>query len=122
MEVKHALASLQELVQCRCHEAFKDRGLHDPQCNCDYVEEVEAVTAYIEGLEKKNKDLLVLAIEEYSRAEGLRYALTQCRFIYGIEYERVAEVAATSLRRDLAKVFHEAFTHKYGNQPFNNGK
>ena len=51
MEVKHALANLQELVQCRCHEAFKDRGLHDPECNCDYVEEVETVISYIDDLE-----------------------------------------------------------------------
>lgn len=44
-EILDALASLEDLVACRCHEAFKDRGLHDPQCNCDYADELSVVRA-----------------------------------------------------------------------------
>ena len=28
--VKQSIAELQDLVRCRCHEAYKGRGLHDP--------------------------------------------------------------------------------------------
>ena len=94
----------------RLHDLGYGTGSRTPQ---DAIDRIEA-------LEKKNKDLLVLAIEEHARAEGLNYALSQCQPEIGTAYEKVAEAAETGLRRDLAKVFHEAFTHKYGNQPFNN--
>lgn len=94
---------------------YKDLGLCPKAADL-----IEQLVATCEQLKEKNKDLLVLAIEEHARAEGLNYALSQCQPEIGTAYEKVAEAAETGLRRDLAKVFHEAFTHKYGNQPFNN--
>ena len=51
--VKQFIAELQDLVQCRCHEAFKGRGLHDPDCHCDTAEAVKVVADRIEELEAK---------------------------------------------------------------------
>jgi hypothetical protein len=39
MTKDEALANLRELTTCRCIPAFKDRGMHDPECNCDYAED-----------------------------------------------------------------------------------
>lgn len=50
-QVKNALAELQDDVRCRCHPAYKDRGLHDPDCNCDSAGAVQVVTGRIEELE-----------------------------------------------------------------------
>ena len=52
MTPEQALKELEELVSCRCHPAFKDRGLHDPNCNCDSKDAVEAVARYIKELEE----------------------------------------------------------------------
>ena len=53
--VKQFIAELQDLVQCRCHEAFKGRGLHDPDCHCDTAEAVKVVADRIEELESQLK-------------------------------------------------------------------
>jgi hypothetical protein len=53
--VKNAIAELQDDVRCRCHPAYKDRGLHDPDCNCDSAGAVQVVTDRIEELEAKLK-------------------------------------------------------------------
>lgn len=44
-ELKQAIAELQEVVRCRCHEAYRDRGLKDPHCECDSAEAVKIVAA-----------------------------------------------------------------------------
>jgi hypothetical protein len=49
MTVEEALYSLQELVKCRCDEAWTARGRHEPNSTCDYAEEVEVITAALEG-------------------------------------------------------------------------
>lgn len=49
--VKQSIAELQDLVRCQCDEAYKDRGLHDPTCCCDYAEAVKVVADRIEELE-----------------------------------------------------------------------
>lgn len=51
--VKQAIAELQDLVRCCCHPAYKDRGLHDPNCECDSAEAVRVVADRIEELEKE---------------------------------------------------------------------
>ena len=51
--VKQSIAELQDLVRCRCHEAYKGRGLHDPDCHCDSAETVKVVADRIEELEAK---------------------------------------------------------------------
>ena len=52
-ELKQAMAELQEVVRCRCDEAYRDRGLHDPQCECDSAEAVKIVADRIEALTKE---------------------------------------------------------------------
>ena len=52
-ELKQAMAELQEVVRCRCHEAYRDRGLKDPHCECDSAEAVKIVADRIEELEAK---------------------------------------------------------------------
>ncbi len=51
--LKQALAELGDVVRCCCHEAFRDRGLQDPQCNCDSMDAVRVVIARIEWLERE---------------------------------------------------------------------
>jgi hypothetical protein len=50
--VKQSLAELQDLVRCRCHPAYKDRGMHDPDCDCDSADAVQVVIDYITELEE----------------------------------------------------------------------
>ena len=51
--VKQSIAELQDLVRCRCHDAYKVRGLHDPDCECDNADAVRVVADRIEELETK---------------------------------------------------------------------
>ena len=64
--VKQALAELQDDVRCRCHPAYKDRGLHDPDCNCDSAEAVQVVADRIEEFEAK----LAQALEALELADA----------------------------------------------------
>ena len=43
MSIEQAIDELRDLVRCRCHPGFKDRGLRDPACNCDSAEAVEVL-------------------------------------------------------------------------------
>lgn len=52
-QLEQALAELDDVVRCRCDEAFRDRGLQDPQCNCDSMDAVRVVLARIEWLERE---------------------------------------------------------------------
>ena len=52
-ELKQAMAELQEVVRCRCDEAYRDRGLHDPQCECDSADAVKVVADHIKALTAK---------------------------------------------------------------------
>jgi hypothetical protein len=51
--VKQALAELGDVVRCRCDEAYRDRDLQDPQCQCDSMDAVRVVIARIEWLERE---------------------------------------------------------------------
>ena len=51
MKPSEALEELKIMTNCRCDEAFKDRGLHDPDCQCDYADEVKIVADYVASLE-----------------------------------------------------------------------
>lgn len=55
--VKQAIAELHDIVRCRCHEAYKDRGLQDPSCECDSADAVKVVVDRIEELEAENKQM-----------------------------------------------------------------
>ena len=64
--LKQSIAELQDLVRCRCHPAYTDRGMHDPDCDCDSADAVQAVADRIEELEA---DLRKMALD-YIAAEG----------------------------------------------------
>jgi hypothetical protein len=68
--VKQALAELGDVVRCRCHEAFRDRGLHDPQCQCDSMDAVKVVTARIEELERERREAALDALAAMGQAQG----------------------------------------------------
>ena len=46
LSIEQAIAEMRDLVRCRCHPAYKDRGLHDPDCNCDSAEAVEVLARF----------------------------------------------------------------------------
>jgi len=60
--VAQALAELRDLTRCRCHPAYRDRGLHDPACNCDSTDAVEALAARLAEVEAE-RDALETARE-----------------------------------------------------------
>ena len=43
LSIEQAIAEMRDLVRCRCHPAFTERKLHDPDCNCDSAEAVETL-------------------------------------------------------------------------------
>ncbi|CAB4157890.1 hypothetical protein UFOVP681_52 [uncultured Caudovirales phage] len=51
--LKQALAELGDVVRCRCDEAYRERDLQDPECNCDSMDAVRVVIARIEWLERE---------------------------------------------------------------------
>jgi hypothetical protein len=69
--VKRSIAELQDIVRCRCHPAYKDRGLHDPDCECDSAEAVQVVADRIEELEAK----LAKAMAFIEDLEGYQWPL-----------------------------------------------
>ena len=54
LTLEQAIAELRDLVRCRCHPAFTERGLHDPDCNCDSAEAVEVLARILPTLIDKN--------------------------------------------------------------------
>jgi len=55
--VAQALAEIQDLVRCRCAPAYKSRGLHDPDCDCDSADAVAIVSDRVAELEAENERL-----------------------------------------------------------------
>ena len=47
MSAEDALAELEDLVRCRCSPAYKNRGLHDPDCDCDSADSVAVLRAIL---------------------------------------------------------------------------
>jgi len=46
LSIEQAIAEMRGLVRCRCHPAFTERGLHDPDCDCDSAEAVEVLARF----------------------------------------------------------------------------
>ena len=61
--VQQSIAELQDIVRCRCHPAYRDRGMQDPDCECDSADAVQVVADRIEELEAK----LAKAVEALER-------------------------------------------------------
>ena len=51
LSIEQAIAEMRDLVRCRCHPGFKDRGLHDPDCNCDSAEAVEVLVSALPAVQ-----------------------------------------------------------------------
>ena len=60
-DVEQAFAELDDLVRCRCHPAYKDRGLHDPDCNCDYADTISTIRAALSD-ERAHADAMAEAV------------------------------------------------------------
>lgn len=65
-ELTLAIAELQEVVRCRCDEAYRDRGLKDPHCECDSAEAVKIVANRIKALTEQ----LAAARQDAEEAEA----------------------------------------------------
>jgi hypothetical protein len=74
IEADQVIAALQEMVKCRCNPAYKDRGLHDPNCQCDYASEVQVIVDFIEQqnakLAKTLKALEIARVHVANNAQG----------------------------------------------------
>lgn len=47
-EVRQSILELKILTHCRCDDAYKGRGLQDPDCQCDYKDDVNIIEEYVE--------------------------------------------------------------------------
>lgn len=65
-KLTHAIAELQEVVRCRCDEAYRGRGLKDPHCECDSAEAVKIVASRIKALTEQ----LAAARQDAKEAEA----------------------------------------------------
>lgn len=65
--VKQAIAELHDIVRCRCHEAYRGRGLHDPSCECDSADAVKVVADRIEEIEAESDALKIELIRVRAR-------------------------------------------------------
>lgn len=70
--VRRSINELQGIVRCRCSPAYKDRGLHDPSCECDSAEAVTIVADRIEELEAKLAKAVTLGNQ---MARAIEYGL-----------------------------------------------
>jgi hypothetical protein len=65
-KLTHAIAELREVVRCRCNEAYRDRGLKDPHCECDSADAVKVVADRIKALTEQ----LTAARDDAKEAEA----------------------------------------------------
>ena len=94
-ELKQAMAELQEVVRCRCDEAYRDRGLHDPQCECDSAEAVKIVARRIEDLEAKLAKA-VEGLEKIAGAAVMEWTTARCGGLCDIARATLAEIKGES--------------------------
>jgi hypothetical protein len=94
VELTQAMAELREVVRCRCDEAYRDRGLKDPHCECDSADAVKVVADRIKALEAK-----LATCEKYRDA----YA----------EMGRIGTQAVRDLETKLAAAEAEAKKYKH---------
>ena len=60
LSIEQAIAEMRDLVRCRCHPAFTERKLHDPDCNCDSAEAVEVLVRALPAVQpgKPGKEVM----------------------------------------------------------------
>jgi hypothetical protein len=70
MTPHEALEELKLMTACRCDEAYTGRGRHDPQCQCDYADEVQALADYVANLEARTPSVIPLVWEQMANPMG----------------------------------------------------
>lgn len=99
-ELKLAMAELQEVVRCRCDEAYRDRGLKDPHCECDSAEAVKVVAIRIKALTAKlakaEAGLLAIAKRDEQMIWGEDYEVEEAfKDMRDIALATLAEIKGT---------------------------
>ena len=99
-ELKLAMAELQEVVRCRCDEAYRDRGLKDPYCECDSAEAVKVVAIRIKALTAKlakaEAGLLAIAKRDEQMIWGEDYEVEEAfKDMRDIALATLAEIKGT---------------------------
>ena len=85
--LEEALAELGDVVQCRCDEAYRDRDLQDPQCQCDSMDAVRTVIARIEWLERERDALFRKAAlaEEWRDSDRARAEAAEAKLAEAVK-------------------------------------
>ena len=93
-ELTQAMAELQEVVRCRCDEAYRDRGLKDPHCECDSADAVKVVADRIKALTEQLTAARDDAKEAEAYAEELEKEQNTCRMAQAVMDNTVADLEA----------------------------
>jgi hypothetical protein len=93
-ELTLAMAELQEVVRCRCDEAYRDRGLKDPHCECDSADAVKVVARRIKALTEQLAAAQDDAKEAEAYAEELEKELRTTRMAQAVMDNTVADLEA----------------------------
>jgi chromosome segregation ATPase len=93
-ELTQAMAELQEVVRCRCDEAYRDRGLKDPHCECDSADAVKVVADRIKALTEQLTAARADAKEAEAYAEELEKELRTTRMAQAVMDNTVADLEA----------------------------
>ena len=70
LSIEQAIDEMRDLVRCRCHPAFTERKLHDPDCNCDSAEAVEVLANAFPAVQPEVKPLVWFEAELPSKGGG----------------------------------------------------
>ena len=98
-ELTQAMAELQEVVRCHCDEAFRDRGLQDPQCQCDSAEAVKIVADRIKALTEQ----LSAARDDAKEAEAYAEEVEKERDDYALKLMRAINTY-TEMHLDIERL------------------
>lgn len=91
-QLEQALAELGDMVQCRCDEAYRDRDLQDPECNCDSMDAVRVVIARVEWLERERREAALDALAAMGQAQEAYEAQLKAEAkVEALERERVLD-------------------------------
>ena len=98
-ELTLAMAELQEVVRCRCDEAYRDRGLKDPHCECDSADAVKVVADRIEALTEQ----LAAARDDAKEAEAYAEEVEKERDDYALKLMRAINTY-TEMHLDIERL------------------
>ncbi|MDG3040473.1 hypothetical protein [Roseicyclus marinus] len=106
--VDDALAELEDLVQCRCTEGFKSRGLHDPNCQCDSANALATVRDALKAQTSRADDLAERLAEQKDWAGFLTDDLYASQ-ANEADLSKKLESAVATERKRCIKAVEEAF-------------